>query len=137
MVVGGDVLDDEFERTCKEVLEGAGGFVIEAFIGWGDTFAEKEIGTKLVGSDELGGGTATECDSMDVVGAIHEEDILRATLSRNGKTADGVGVANSAMVTREVEKAGKNREGARGARRRGGMEVSVGFIKGGVGTCTA
>ena len=59
------------------------------------------------------------------------------TVSRNGKTAGGVGVTNSAVVTREVEKSGKDGEGARVARRRGRMEVSVGFIKVGVGTCTA
>ena len=42
---------------CKKVLEGAGGFVVEAFIGWGDAFAEKEVSSRLVGCNELGGGT--------------------------------------------------------------------------------
>ena len=54
-------------------------------IGWGDAFAEKEIGTRLVGSDELGGGTASECDSMDVVGAIYEETYCAPLLAGMGK----------------------------------------------------
>lgn len=83
-----DILNsDAGDVVVAITLQKVGGFVVKALKGRGDSVTLKEISTAGVSSDKVGLATAIEGFQMDVIATNHDENILRAALRLDGKTA--------------------------------------------------